>query len=71
MRNEPKEFIVYWTSRFNGPKHGFYTERYKANMKTFDTVEKAQACHDKLVALQKVDGVYGQRIVHHVGDFSQ
>lgn len=71
MRNEPKEFIVYWTSKFNGDRRGTYTEKYKANMKAFDTPEKAKACHAKLVELQKVGGIFGQRIVHHVGDFSQ
>lgn len=51
MRNEPKEFIVYWTSKFNGDRRGMYTEKYKANMKAFDTPKKAKACHAKLVEL--------------------
>lgn len=70
MRNQPKKFIVYWTSKFNGNTHGIYTEQFKANMKAFDTFEAAKACHDKLVALQKVGGTYGQRIVYHVGEFN-
>lgn len=69
MRNDPKEFTLYWTSKFSGPNRSYSTEKYKANMKTFDTLEGALTCYRKLVDLQKVGGTYQSRIVHHVGDF--
>lgn len=70
MRNDPKEFTLYWTSKSNDPHRSYSTEKYKANMKTFGTLEGALTCYRKLVDLQKSGGTYQSRIVHHVGDFS-
>jgi hypothetical protein len=62
-----KPFFVYWTSMYDGDKKSYLTPSYKANSKTLKTFEAAEILHAKLNELQKVGGVYGTRIVYHVG----
>lgn len=70
MRKTPKQFIIYWTSKFSGENPGSTTEKFKANMKSYDDFNKAKEMHTKLVELQKIGGCFGSRIVHHVGAFN-
>lgn len=69
MNKEPKQFILYWTSQFAGTKPRWTTEKFKANMKTFDDYSKAKATYEKLLKCKQTGELYGSRKVYHVGHF--
>lgn len=71
MEQAPKKFIIYWTSRFGGESKGFYTPKFKANMKSFNSFIEAVAFHDKLVKCCQDGEKFGTRFVHHVARFSE
>jgi hypothetical protein len=65
MNKEPNQFIVYWISKYAG-KRNYTNERYRANMKTFKDLEKAQAHVTELQRRVGSGELYQQRKVHHV-----
>ena len=64
--NPPKNYIVYWASKFNGSNPGYSTPVHKPNMMSFDSEEVASALHKKLEALAATGGTYRSRVVLHV-----
>ena len=62
----PKEYVVYWTSKFNGKNNGYSTPMYKANSLTFADSEKAAAFYAKMEKLEATGGLYRGRIVCHL-----
>lgn len=65
MNADPKEFVVYWISK-TARKRGSYNDKYRANMKTFNELEKAQAHCEKLQKMIGTQETHMQRYIHHV-----
>ena len=66
MEQDPKPYVVYWMSKFNGDNPGYNTPMLKAGMLTLETKEAAETLHKKLTKLAKEGGTYRGRIVIHV-----
>lgn len=65
MNKDPKEFVVYWISK-TARKRGSYNDKYRANMKSFKELDKAQAHVAELEKRRDGNLIYQQRYIHHV-----
>lgn len=65
MNTEPKKYVVYWTS-MTASKRRHVSDKYRANMKTFNDLAKAQIFQEKLETLNRHGGVHQQRHIFHV-----
>jgi hypothetical protein len=62
----PKNYIVYWASKFNGSNPGYSTPVHQPNMMSFDDESAAIKLQKKLTDLVAERGTYRGRIVLHV-----
>ena len=56
MELNPKPYIVFWISQYDGNEksRGFTTPKFKPNMATFATYQQAEAIQKKLAGLAEV-----------------
>lgn len=73
MEHNPKPYIVFWISQYNGSDNsrGSDTPKFKPNMTTFATYQQAEAIQKKLAGLAEVKGTYRSRVVVHVSSVSE